>query len=275
MRDPSEGVAKEPGMFIHTARVPLIFLPLNLGLARFILLGALCWLFLTLIVSVSAQASELVVGEVVDALGEKVPDAVVAIEGVGSTRTDALGRFRFMNVPAGNYRINVSKEGFRTESRHLRVMAGRKNFVTIALSGSGPPSPPPYSGPDIVVPIEKQGKAIYVKAILNGHLQAIFLVDTGATLTTVSHLVAERLGIALGPTVPEVTLQTASGLVQAPLIKIPSVEVGQAEAKDVAAVVLDIPGMPPQVAGLLGLSFLSRFKVTIDPDKELMTLGRP
>jgi len=224
---------------------------------------------------VSAQGSELVVGEVIDALGEKVPDALVAIEGVGSTRTDALGRFRFMNVPAGNYRINVSKEGSRTESRHLRVMAGRRNFVIIALSGSGPYSPPPYSGPDIVVPIEKRGKAIYVKAKLNGHLQTIFLVDTGATMTTISHLVAERLGIALDPTVPEVTLQTVSGLVQAPLIKIPSVEVGQAEARDVAAVVFDIPGMPPRAAGLLGLSFLSRFKVTIDPDKESMTLGRP
>lgn len=242
---------------------------------RFILLGALGWLYLAAVVPASARVSGLVVGEVVDALGEKVPDAVVTIEGVGSTRTDAIGRFRFAGVPAGSYRLTVSKEGFPTENRLLTVLAGRRNAVSIALAGSGPSSPPLPRGPDIIVPIEKQGTAILVKARLNGHLQTIFVVDTGATLTTISRLAAEGLGIAPGSTAPEVTVRTASGLVRAPLVEIPSVEVGGAEARGVEAVVLDIPGMPPQVAGLLGLSFLRRFRVTIDPDNGLMTLSRP
>jgi clan AA aspartic protease (TIGR02281 family) len=214
------------------------------------------------------------VGEVVSSGGERVPGASVTLEGIGSTTTDPLGRFRFGNVPAGNYRIVVSREGFSTESRHLLVLGGRRNEIPITLSGSGP-LVSPYEAAEVIVPIERRGAAILVRARVNDQLSGFFVVDTGATLTAISRQAAESAGIWAGAETPMVSLQTAGGIIQAPLVQIQSVRVGEAEVKEVKAVVLDLPGFPPQIAGLLGLSFLGRFKVSIDVENGRMILGPP
>jgi len=222
----------------------------------------------------SAEPAGLVVGEVISSAGEKVPGASVILEGIGSTKTDVLGRFRFGDVPAGNYRIVASREGFSTESRHLFVIGGRRNEILITLSGSGP-LPSPYEGADIVVPIERRGAAILVRARLNDQLSGVFMVDTGATFTAISLQVAESIGIRVDAETPKISLQTAGGIVEAPVVQIRSIKVGELEAQEVKAVVLDIPGFPPHMAGLLGLSFLGRFKVSIDVEAGRMILGRP
>lgn len=221
-----------------------------------------------------AQTAGLVVGEVVSPAGERIPGAAITLEGFGSTATDAVGRFRFSGVPAGSYRLVVGREGFSTESRHLFVIAGRRNEVLITLAGSGS-LVSPYEGAEVAVPIERMGAAIMVRALVNEQHSTAFVVDTGATLTSISREVAEASGIRADADAPAIYIRTAGGIVQGIPVMVESIRVGGAEVRGVRAVVLDIPHLPREVAGLLGLSFLGRFKVSLDVENGQMLLGRP
>ena len=69
-----------------------------------------------------------------------------------------------------------------------------------------------------------------------------------------------------------VRLVTASGVIEAPLVILDEVDVGGAIARYVPAVIHDLPGMPPNVVGLLGMSFLERFQVNLDLTSGSLTL---
>ena len=123
----------------------------------------------------------------------------------------------------------------------------------------------------IQVPIQRRGGSALVPARVNGESVGVFILDTGASYTSVSTTVANRLGISTsgGATV---RLATASGVIQAPLAVLEEVDVGGAVARHVPVVVHDLPGMPSNVAGLLGMSFLERFRVNLDIGSSLLIL---
>jgi predicted aspartyl protease len=60
--------------------------------------------------------------------------------------------------------------------------------------------------------------------------------------------------------------------VRADVVRVGSVSVGEAEARDVLAVIHDLPDAPTGIDGLLGLTFLDRFVVTVDAQKGEMQL---
>jgi aspartyl protease family protein len=95
-----------------------------------------------------------------------------------------------------------------------------------------------------------------VRGLVNGHSIAL-VVDTGATLITLSEDQAVRLGLPLsdGARIP---VETASGQVSGWRVALDSVQVGSLDERRVDAVVL--PGDRPTVA-LLGMSFLSRLDI--------------
>jgi clan AA aspartic protease (TIGR02281 family) len=123
----------------------------------------------------------------------------------------------------------------------------------------------------IHVPIQRRGGSALVPARVNGESVGVFILDTGASFTSVSTTVANRLGISTsgGATV---RLATASGVIQAPLVVLEEVDVGGAVARHVSVVVHDLPGMSSNVAGLLGMSFLERFRVNLDIGSSLLIL---
>jgi aspartyl protease family protein len=82
-----------------------------------------------------------------------------------------------------------------------------------------------------------------------------FLVDTGATLITLSRAEATRIGLDYGGGRPTQT-QTANGVGHGWRVSLDSVRVGDVTVRDVDAIVLD-NDTPP--VGLLGMSFLGRF----------------
>ncbi|AGA33892.1 aspartyl protease-like protein [Thioalkalivibrio nitratireducens DSM 14787] len=84
-----------------------------------------------------------------------------------------------------------------------------------------------------------------------------FVVDTGATLITLSQHDAERLRLSLSGGNP-VPVETASGRVMGQRVVLERVQIGGLEERDVGAVVL--PGDRPATA-LLGMSFLSRLDI--------------
>jgi clan AA aspartic protease (TIGR02281 family) len=121
------------------------------------------------------------------------------------------------------------------------------------------------------VAIQRRGSSALLPARVNGGEVGVFILDTGASYTSVSTSVAKRLGISTSGNAT-VRLITASGVIQAPLALLDEVDIGGAVSRLVPVVVHDLPGMPSNVVGLLGMSFLERFRVNLDMSAGVLTL---
>jgi aspartyl protease family protein len=82
-----------------------------------------------------------------------------------------------------------------------------------------------------------------------------FVVDTGASLTTLSRADAQRIGLHYRDGTPA-QVMTVNGLVNGWRVSLGSVRVGDTTVRDVDAIVVDNDTLP---VGLLGMSFLGRF----------------
>jgi clan AA aspartic protease (TIGR02281 family) len=123
------------------------------------------------------------------------------------------------------------------------------------------------------VPMERHGAVAMVQATLNNRRSAKFVVDTGASYTLISNAVASDLGINLGANPKTLPFQTANGLINAPIANMESISIGGLEIRNIPIAIHDaVPD--PQVAGLLGLNFLSNFKMDIDTQKGVLNLEK-
>ncbi|HEY3302226.1 MAG TPA: aspartyl protease family protein [Candidatus Binatia bacterium] len=125
------------------------------------------------------------------------------------------------------------------------------------------PLPAPTSADKASVKFHKQGELMVVQAMLNEKAAAKFVVDTGASYTTISQATAKQLELNLDNASGVIALQTANGVIEAPLVNVGSLDLGGLGLKDLKVAVHDV--FPdPGIAGLLGLNFLSQFRVEID-----------
>ncbi len=122
----------------------------------------------------------------------------------------------------------------------------------------------------IEVPVQRAGNVVLLPARLNGTALGALVLDTGATYLTISQAAAERLGVRGSG--GNVHLLTANGQISAPLALLAEVDIGGATARHVPAVIHDLPNAPPSIIGLLGLSFLERFRVNLDLTAGLLIL---
>ena len=123
------------------------------------------------------------------------------------------------------------------------------------------------AGAQSEVPLEGDGATWRVRATLDGNVSGLFLLDTGASLCVLAPTLARRLGLAPDG---QVQLQTANGIVTAPLVRLRTVDVGGNRARDIAAVVH--PAVAPPLDGVIGLSFLDHFTYAIDPRRHILRL---
>jgi clan AA aspartic protease (TIGR02281 family) len=145
--------------------------------------------------------------------------------------------------------------------------AARKEEKPAAASSTGKPSEPE----GIDVPLARSGEVWVTEVTLNGRTRQPFIVDTGASFTLISRQTAINLGVTIDESTPFLPVVTASDVILNPLITLRSVRVGKAEVENIDALVHNLPG---QTAGLLGNSFLSKFRVVIDSGKGKMVLFR-
>lgn len=218
----------------------------------------------------AADTAGILTGEVTSSNDVLIDGAMVTLEGIGSVSTGAAGRFAFRDVPKGHYRLTVTKDGFPSESRLVLVQTGRLNTVRIVLAA---PAPLPSAPTAVAVPIVQHSSAILVRGVVNGQAETFFLVDTGATVCVLSTALSDRLGLRSSRATEMITVHTGSGQLQAPLVLVDLLQVGGAEASAVQAIVHDVPGLSSEVGGLLGLSFLGRFRVEIDRVRGVMVLS--
>jgi clan AA aspartic protease (TIGR02281 family) len=95
-----------------------------------------------------------------------------------------------------------------------------------------------------------------------------FIVDTGASFTLINRQTANELGIPINETTPFIRVSSVSDVMLTPLVTLESIQVGKAGVENVEALVYNMPSYQ----GLLGNSFLNKFKVVIDSLNGKMTL---
>jgi clan AA aspartic protease (TIGR02281 family) len=123
------------------------------------------------------------------------------------------------------------------------------------------------------IPFERSGNVVIVPVTLNNRQTVNLVVDTGASFTLISQALARDLDIDLSRNRKTMPFHTANGVVDAPLTTLDSITVGGMEIKNLTAAVHDAtPDIP--AAGLLGLNFLSNFRMDIDTQKGLLHLEK-
>ena len=114
-----------------------------------------------------------------------------------------------------------------------------------------------------------------VDAVLDGKASAQFIVDTGCPSVLLAASVGQQLGIDLKKIKGVHEVMVLNGLHKVGTIMLKSVMLNEVEVKNVSAEVLleDNPEMRNGFKdGLLGLSFLSKFNMTVDHKKNIMIL---
>jgi clan AA aspartic protease (TIGR02281 family) len=104
-------------------------------------------------------------------------------------------------------------------------------------------------------------RPIVVEAMLNRQLSVPLMLDTGASYTVLTRQTAQDLGITRLERLSKQRFLTPGGPILAPVTTLKSIRVGTVEAQDVA-VAIDIEGHLR--LGLLGMTFMRHFKVTVD-----------
>ena len=107
------------------------------------------------------------------------------------------------------------------------------------------------------------------EVLLNGKVKRHFILDSGASFTLINRQTASELGITIDEYTPFIPVATVSGVIFTPLVTLKSVRVGKAELENVEAL---IHTMPSESEGLLGNSFLNKFRIILDTTSGKMTL---
>jgi len=107
------------------------------------------------------------------------------------------------------------------------------------------------------------------EVILNERVKKYLVIDSGASFILINQQTARELGLIIDESTPFIPGSTVSGVILTPLVTLKSVKVGNAAVENVEAVVYN---MPSGQDGLLGNSFLNRFRVVLDSINSKMTL---
>ena len=144
------------------------------------------------------------------------------------------------------------------------LMAG-----VLALGGACAPAaaPPKVSlTAASIVPLQSLANLTLVSVTVNRSDQAaVFMVDTGASKTIISPLLARRLGLTVPRDAVHHDLRIVGGtVVTVPFIRVSSLQVGEAMIEEMEVGVYDFAPEARIIDGLLGGDFLTRFKITFD-----------
>jgi iron complex outermembrane receptor protein len=150
----------------------------------------------------AAAQTGRVVGTVVDAQNQPVPDANVALERpsdgsrVGGTGAGPDGTFSVTDVPVGTYQLVATAVGFAEARKEVTVEAGARRTVTVRLT------PRRYGLEEVVV------SAARSRETLGNVASSVSVLDTEALET--QRALTSDLGDMLAQTVPGLAPSTGS-----------------------------------------------------------------
>jgi len=136
---------------------------------------------------------------------------------------------------------------------------------------SSPPSeaPKPSVSEGAEVDLLRRGEIWITEAILNERVKRHLVVDSGASFMLINPQIAKELDITVNENTPLIPMTTVSGYILVPLVTLKSVRIGKAQAENIEAVIYTLPSGGD---GLLGNSFLNKYRVTLDSIQGKMTL---
>jgi clan AA aspartic protease (TIGR02281 family) len=161
----------------------------------------------------------------------------------------------------------AARQGLRAVEPMMRPRASAP-LPEAGLAPPPRPRPARVELPPDTVRVRRHGGNWFVDVTLNDMQQASFLVDTGASACAITPELADAVGIVPDPDEPPVLVRGITGSTWGRRVKIPSIRVGETEARDVIAFVIPLPGLQ----GILGNTFLSRYTATLDPAQARLTL---
>jgi clan AA aspartic protease (TIGR02281 family) len=140
---------------------------------------------------------------------------------------------------------------------------------------AGAPPPANAAGGDIVVETERRGTQHVVRVTLEGEsggkVERELHVDTGADYLVLPQSLISKLGIDKKDFDVR-DMQTANGKVTASIGTLPALWLSGSRISSVETAFIEDARLGDN--GLLGMSVLKRYKLTIDDDKNRITLGR-
>lgn len=134
---------------------------------------------------------------------------------------------------------------------------------------SASPVPKASEPEGVEVNLLRRHELLLAEVLLNSRVRQYFIVDTGASFTLINWQTAKDLDLIVNESTPFIPIFTASQLILTPLVTLKSIRVGNAEVENVDVL---IHNLPTNSAGLLGNSFLNKFRVTLDSINGKMTL---
>ncbi len=124
----------------------------------------------------------------------------------------------------------------------------------------------------LIIPIPQGATTIQTDALINGQTSYRFIIDTGATYTSISQPMADALGYRIGPNTETVTVGTANGVVSVAVVILDSVNVQGYAVRNLKAIIL--PARSQAELGLLGLNYLDHFRYTVDAGRKEFRLEK-
>lgn len=124
-----------------------------------------------------------------------------------------------------------------------------------------------------VVRFESIDGHIVVPVVLNGFLETSVLVDTGAGITVLSRELAQKLQLEGQPD-HSITLKTMAIDIQAQLATLDTIQVGNLIQNNLHVAIIDLPlGEKGKFEGILGMDFMSNYKIHIDNENKRILLS--
>ncbi len=129
---------------------------------------------------------------------------------------------------------------------------------------------------EIAIPFERTPSGlIVVNAVLNDLISTKLIFDTGADAVVLTEMLAARLGQDTTGTGEEITLHTNCGSVSGHVFRIKKIDLGPVSKREVRSIIAPIAASTLSgYDGLLGLSFLADFKITVDYRKGWIIIGK-
>ena len=125
-----------------------------------------------------------------------------------------------------------------------------------------------------VIPFTATPQGYQVDVVLNDSVKAKMILDTGATLVVISDRLLSRIGQKPLEGMPPMKFVTASGEIEAKPSVVKKIRMGSAVREDVPVAVIHEGVMFDKCDGLLGLSFLTGFHLSIDNKAGTITLKK-
>lgn len=125
-----------------------------------------------------------------------------------------------------------------------------------------------------ILPLEKHGNHFVVVLTLQNNVRLKLLIDTGASITAVSHAsFTNKVGYSNHTLLPSRLFNTANGVTRGEVLLIHSLYFGGEELRNTEIAIVPMPESD-EIDGLLGMNILSQFRFHIDQENAELVLDK-